>query len=136
VAARLADAGLCSLDDPVADHVPELRSSAWARRATLRGCFGVDLPALGLDPSPGAAGDLSRFSGVYAWPDRRSEVTATGAGLVIDDGQVTMEASPIDGRTFLVDAGDPDTPTVAFGEFDDQGRPGVLYEMVWAYPRA
>ena len=31
--------------------------------------FGMSLPPLRLDASPGAAGDLSRFAGVYAWPD-------------------------------------------------------------------
>ncbi len=40
--------------------------------------FGISVPPLRLDASPGAAGDLSRFAGVYAWPDRRVEVTATG----------------------------------------------------------
>src|SRR4029077_1802483 len=33
--------------------------------------FGMSLPPLRLDVSPGAAGDLSRFAGVYAWPDHR-----------------------------------------------------------------
>ena len=37
--------------------------------------------------------------------------------------------------TFLVDADDPDNPTVTFGGFDDDGRPGVLYEMLWGLPR-
>src|SRR6266700_1052536 len=32
----LAEAGRLSLDDPVAAHVPELRASGWAGRATLR----------------------------------------------------------------------------------------------------
>jgi CubicO group peptidase (beta-lactamase class C family) len=36
VIAGLAEAGRLSLDDPVAAHVPELRSSGWAGRATLR----------------------------------------------------------------------------------------------------
>ena len=34
--ARLADAGRLTLADPVAAHVPELRGSSWAQRATLR----------------------------------------------------------------------------------------------------
>ena len=33
--------------------------------------FGISVPPLRLEPTPGAAGDLSRFAGVYAWPDRR-----------------------------------------------------------------
>jgi hypothetical protein len=36
---------------------------------------------------------------------------------------------------FVVDALDPDDPTVTFGEFDRTGRPTVLYEMVWGLPR-
>lgn len=36
VIAGLAEAGRLSLDDPVAGHVPELRASGWAQRATLR----------------------------------------------------------------------------------------------------
>jgi CubicO group peptidase (beta-lactamase class C family) len=34
-AARLAAAGVLALDDPVAEHVPELRGAGWARRARL-----------------------------------------------------------------------------------------------------
>jgi CubicO group peptidase (beta-lactamase class C family) len=97
--------------------------------------FGVGVPPLQLNPSPGAAGDLSRFAGVYAWRDQRWEVTATDGGLIITDAHTTFDARPIDEQTFLVDADDPDTPTMTFGEFDDQGRPNVLYEMLWAHPR-
>jgi CubicO group peptidase (beta-lactamase class C family) len=97
--------------------------------------FGLDVRPLSLDPSPGAAGDLSRFEGVYAWPDWRVKVTATGRGLVItgDDGET--EALPLDERAFLVDAVDPDNATVSFGAFDDSGRPGVIYQMLWGLPR-
>jgi CubicO group peptidase (beta-lactamase class C family) len=101
----------------------------------MRTRFGIGMPPLALRPSAGAAGDLSRFAGVYAWPDRRVEVTSTGTGLVITPPERTVEALPIDGRTFLVDAADPDTPTVTFGGFDGDVRPGVLYEMLWALPR-
>ena len=45
------------------------------------------VPPLRLDPSTGAAGDLSRFAGVYAWPDRRVEVTAAGSRLLIESEQ-------------------------------------------------
>ena len=33
---RLADAGVLSLEDPIARHVPELRAAEWAERATIR----------------------------------------------------------------------------------------------------
>ena len=36
VVARLADRGRLSLDDRVATHVPELRASGWAERASVR----------------------------------------------------------------------------------------------------
>jgi CubicO group peptidase (beta-lactamase class C family) len=101
----------------------------------MRTYFGVGMPPLRLNPSPGTAGDLSRFAGVYAWPDQRWEVTANDISLNITDTHTTFDAWPIDEQTFLVDADDPDTPTMTFGEFDDQGRPQVLYEMLWAHPR-
>jgi hypothetical protein len=81
------------------------------------------------------AGDLSRFAGIYAWPDRRIEVTATADALrlITDDGE--SEARPIDGDTFLVDAADPDTPTITFGPPGRAGRPAVLYDMLWGLGR-
>jgi len=97
--------------------------------------FGIGMPPLHLSPSPGAAGDLSRFTGRYAWPDRQVDVAATADGLLVsgEDGQT--EALPLSERTFLVDPADPDNPTVTFGAFDASGRPGVLYEMLWGLPR-
>lgn len=101
----------------------------------MTGWFGISVPDLQLEPSDGAAGDLTRFVGRYAWPDRRVDVTATDRGLVIESESGTTEARPIDDSTFLVDAGDPDTPTVTFGGFDDGGRPAVMYQMLWGLPR-
>jgi len=88
-----------------------------------------------LTPSPGAAGDLARFAGTYAWPDRRTTVAVRSDVLCLttDDGEA--EARPLDGRTFLVDPADPDTPTVTFGGFDRDGVPSVLYDMLWGLPR-
>jgi CubicO group peptidase (beta-lactamase class C family) len=100
----------------------------------LKPVFGISMPSLRLEPSPSAADDLSRFGGIYAWPDQRWEVTPTGAGLVIDGPRGTFEALPIDDCTFLVDATDPDNPTMTFGAFDTGGRPGVLYQMLWGFP--
>jgi CubicO group peptidase (beta-lactamase class C family) len=98
--------------------------------------FGIHVPPLRLEPSEDAAGDLSRFAGVYAWPDRRWDVAATDASLVLEAGGRQVVGLPIDDRTFLINADDPDTPTVTFGGFDHDGRPGVLYEMLWGLPRA
>jgi CubicO group peptidase (beta-lactamase class C family) len=97
--------------------------------------LGARFPPLRLAPSAGAARDLARFAGVYAWPDRRVEVAADGGRLLLEEDGVTVEAVPLDERTFLVDAADPDTPTVTFGAFDELGRPGVLYLMLWGLPR-
>jgi CubicO group peptidase (beta-lactamase class C family) len=97
--------------------------------------FGIEVTPLCLEPAPGAAGDLSRFTGVYAWPDHRVQVDEAGDGLRMESEDGAWTARPIDGRTFLVDAADPDTPTVTFAAFDAAGRPQVLYEMLWGLPR-
>lgn len=96
---------------------------------------GISVPPLRLDTAAGAAGDLSRFAGVYAWPDRRVEVTATANGLLITSENGPAEAFPLDERFFVTDPADPDNPTVTFGAFDDAGRPQVLYDMLWGLPR-
>jgi hypothetical protein len=62
-------------------------------------------------------------------------VTATPEGLLVDGDGGTVEALPLDDRAFLVDAADPDNPTVTFGAFGDDGRPGALYVMLWGLPR-
>jgi hypothetical protein len=54
--------------------------------------------------------------------------------LLIDSGNGPTVAKPLDGRTFLVDAADPDTPAVTFGAPDASGRPRVLYDMLWGSP--
>lgn len=97
--------------------------------------FGISVPPLRLEATVRAAGDLSRFAGVYAWPDRQVEVTATANGLLIKSEDRETQALPLDERTFLVDPADPDNPTVTFGAFDTAGRPQVLYEMLWGLPR-
>ena len=101
----------------------------------MESSFGIGVSPLRLDASPGAASDLSRFAGIYAWPDRRVEVTHSGGRLLLEDEDGVTEAIPLDERTFLVDAADPDNPTVTFGAFDAAGRPQVLYEMLWGLPR-
>jgi CubicO group peptidase (beta-lactamase class C family) len=107
-------------------------------RALYRSLFAelMNLTPLALEPTPDAAGDLRRYAGVYAWPDSRWNVTADGHALRLEHDDGTLEALPIDERTFLVDANDHDIPTVTFDSFDAAGRPRVLYHMVWGYPRA
>jgi len=97
--------------------------------------FGIQVPALRLTPDPGAVPHLARYAGVYAWPDRRVEVTARADHLLITEADQTMVAQPVDDRTFLIDAADPDNPTITFADFDEAGRPHVLYLMLWALPR-
>ena len=97
--------------------------------------FGITVPPLRLEPSADAAGDLSRYAGVYGWPDRQIQVTAATSSLRIESENGIVEALPIDSWIFLVDPDDPDNPTVTFGAFDAAGRPTVLYEMLWGLPR-
>ena len=85
--------------------------------------FGIQVPPLRLTPAPGTVADLARYAGVYAWPDRRVEVTVEADHLRINDADQILVAQPIDDRTFLVDAADPDNPTVTFADFDAAGRP-------------
>ena len=101
----------------------------------MQSLFGITVPPLRVDPSPGEAGDLSRFAGVYAWPDRRVDVTATAGGLLVKSEDGEMEALPLSDRTFLVDPTDPDNPALTFGAFDAAGHPRVLYVMLWGLPR-
>jgi hypothetical protein len=101
----------------------------------IQASFAITVPHLRLEASPEAAGDLSRFVGVYAWPDWQVEVTATARGLLIKRERGETEALALDARTFLVDVLDPDNPTVTFAEFDQGGRPRVLYLMLWGLPR-
>jgi CubicO group peptidase (beta-lactamase class C family) len=97
--------------------------------------LGLQVPALPLEPAPGAAGDLRRFAGHYAWPDRGCEVTDLGDALRIEvDGQ-TWDARPLDESSFLIDPSDPDDPAVTFGAFDADGRPQAIYIGLWALPR-
>jgi CubicO group peptidase (beta-lactamase class C family) len=108
------------------DLLPELLPAA----------FGIDVPAWRLDPAPGAAGDLSRFAGSYAWTDRLIAVTVADAGLLVVEGEHHLLARPLDGRTFVLDPGDDDGPTVTFGDFGADGGPGVVYDLIWGVPRA
>ena len=87
--------------------------------------YGISVPPLRLDAAAGAAGNLSRFAGIYAWPDRQVEVTATANGLLINSEDGQTEALPLNERTFLTDPADPDNPTVTFGAFDAADRPRV-----------
>jgi len=96
---------------------------------------GISVPPLRLDAAAGMAGDLSRFAGIYAWPDRQVEVTATANGLLINSQDGQTGALPLDDRTFVADPADPDNPTVTFGAFDAAGRPRMLYDMLWGLPR-
>ena len=63
------------------------------------------------------------------------EVRAAASCLLIRASRAKSEAFPLDERTFVVDAADPDTPTVTFGAYDADGRPRVLYVMLWGLPR-
>lgn len=141
--------GLISGERSVLRIMPEhdvaivLMTNASTGRAMYRSLFsdlvpsisGGFFPSLRLDPSPDAAGDLARYAGVYAWPDRRVEVSVVADTLLFRSSDTSTEGVPIDRRAFLVDVDDSDNPTVTFGTFDSDGRPGVLYQMLWGLPR-
>jgi CubicO group peptidase (beta-lactamase class C family) len=96
--------------------------------------FGISVPPLRLECSIEDA-DLSRFAGLYGWPDQQITVEATERRLLIKSEHNEAEALPLDERTFLVDPLDPENPTVTFGTFDPRGRPQVIYRMLWGLPR-
>lgn len=98
-------------------------------------CFGVEVPPLRLEPSADAPDDLATYVGTYGWPDRHIEVTASDGRFVVTEDGVAKPAVPLDRSTFLMDPADPDSPTIAFADFDEAGCPGVLYDLVWGLPR-
>jgi CubicO group peptidase (beta-lactamase class C family) len=95
----------------------------------------ITVPPLRLDTDAAAAGDLGRFAGVYAWPDDRVEVVVRESALILTSSAGETRGIPVDDSAFLVDASDPDNPTMTFGAFDAAGRPQVLYAMLWGLPR-
>jgi CubicO group peptidase (beta-lactamase class C family) len=106
----------------------------------LRGthAFGVrqsPVPPLRLEPATDITLDFSKYTGTYAWPDRRVDISATPYGLRVktDDGET--DALAINERTFVVDPADPDCPSITFDAFDFAGRPNVVYLMLWGLSR-
>ena len=91
----------------------------------MESLFGISVSPLHLDAAPGAAGELSRFAGVYAMA--RSAGRGHGGRESHADeerGRAKRRRSRSMRRTFLIDAVDPDSPTVTFGAYDAAGRPG------------
>jgi hypothetical protein len=97
--------------------------------------FGVTVPPLRLEPATDITLDFSKYTGTYAWPDRRVDISATPYGLRVktDDGET--DALAINERTFVVDPADPDCPSITFDAFDFAGRPNVVYLMLWGLSR-
>jgi hypothetical protein len=98
--------------------------------------FGLTMPAFERRPASDHRIDLQRYSGTYAWPDYQFVVTTLGDRLYVTSPEQEGEALSITDRVFLVAPDDPDTPVLVFDDFDEDGRPQVLYSAVWAYPRA
>jgi len=122
-----------------------LLANASTGRAAFRSLLDdVAEPLFGARPSPlrlaprGDPGlDLGAYVGRYAWPDQVYEVALSEQGLTLVVAGRASPLVPLDRRTFLLNQGaNPDVPTVTFDEFDASGRPGVLYVMLWAYPRS
>ena len=120
-----------------------LMTNASTGRAMYRSLFAEVMELVVRDQRPAAA------PRPVAWRSRRTLAVRrrlrmagpAGGGhgcrdcLLIKSEHGETEAFPLDQRTFLVDAEDPDTPTVTFGAYDAAGRPGVLYDMLWGLPR-
>jgi CubicO group peptidase (beta-lactamase class C family) len=109
--------------DPVRRTATVLLTNGAAGRRIYRALFG----SLPLEPRP-APDDLSRYAGMYAWPDRVWTVTAREDRLELHGDGQTYEARQLDARTFVVDVDDPDDPCVTF-------HGDVLYVMLWGLPR-
>jgi CubicO group peptidase (beta-lactamase class C family) len=128
---------------PDRDAAVALTTNGSTGRALYRGLFadlladgfGITMTPLRLEASPETVPDLDRYGGTYTWPDRRYHVTPAGDHLLLADDSGVTAAHPVDDRVFVVDAANPDRPAVAFDGFDDEGRPGILYRMMWALPR-
>lgn len=101
----------------------------------LMGSFGIAVPPLRPDTTPLAAERLDRFAGRYRWPDWDIRVAAGPTELTIETPEQRVTASPIGAGTFRVDPPDPDSPTVMFSRFDRDGRPHLLYDALWGFPR-
>lgn len=98
--------------------------------------FGLSVPEFRLDPEDdGLDLDLQSYAGIYAWPDKRFEMSVEDDVLVVTSHDQRATATPLDRRTFVIDRSNPDTPTMTFDDFDDDGRPGVVYRMLWGFPR-
>lgn len=101
----------------------------------LQDGFGITMTPLSLTPMPTPGIDLEAYAGTYSWPDWRIQITAHGDHLVLATDTDQVVARPADRRVFVTDPANPDRPTVTFDAFDAQGRPGVLYHMLWGLPR-
>jgi len=110
--------------DPVRRSASVLLTNGGGGRRLYRAL--VDEPPWDLEPR--AVVNLDDYAGVYEWPDRRCIVTSREDRLVLEGDGRTREALPLDERTFVVDAADPDNPTVTLDG-------DVLYLMLWGLPR-
>lgn len=99
------------------------------------GWFGVAVPPVPQQPAPAQPEQLAAYRGAYGWPDRRVQVQPTDRSVMVTENGVTRQALPLGLGVFLVDPENPDTPTITFAGFDRNGRPGILYDMVWGLPR-
>lgn len=98
--------------------------------------MGTKVPELRLDPDEHAGSlDLDAYAGIYSWPDRSFEMSVDNGALVVASGDQRATAVPIDRRVFVIDRSNPDTPTMTFDAFDGDGRPHVVYRMLWGFPR-
>lgn len=101
--------------------------------ALMEKLYKVEMP--GPPKREGAPSDLRFFEGTYSWPDDEIQVMAEANRLVVSRGEHSIGAVASDSSTFLLEIPSPDPLTVTFDGFDSEGRPTMLYWVVWGHPR-
>lgn len=112
------------------------RALYWSLMPVLmEGLYQVEMPG-----PPNGDGvrhsDLRLFEGTYSWPDDKIQVVAAESDkLVVSRGENSIDAVVSDESTFPLQVPSPDPLTLTFDGFDSEGRPAMLYWMVWGHPR-
>lgn len=102
--------------------------------ALLQECFGVVMPPP-FDEGRTDTSPLDRFAGTYGWLDTSMTVVAEGATLTVSDSGTPATVHRIGESTFVLDPENPADSSLTFANVDDDGKPQLLYDLVWPFPR-
>ncbi|HEY6151076.1 MAG TPA: serine hydrolase domain-containing protein [Gaiellaceae bacterium] len=97
--------------------------------------FGVTMPSVARSRAAANPGDLASYEGTFGWPDYELLVSSRDDRLTLSSPELSGDAFPIDERVFALESDDPDLLVIVFDDFDVQGRPQALFEIVWRHPR-